>query len=60
MLNIFKKAANTILANGRTVFPYFEELDELREDRFFVTAKNGTALSSSTATLPSINRLMMS
>jgi hypothetical protein len=40
LLNIFKKAANTRLSNGKTVFPYFQKLNELRGDRFFaVTSK---------------------
>jgi hypothetical protein len=38
LLNIFKKAANTRLSNGETVFPHFQGLTELRGDRFFVTA----------------------
>jgi hypothetical protein len=36
LLNIFKKAANTLLVNGRTVFTYVQKLVELRGDRFFV------------------------
>ncbi|MGD0921751.1 MAG: hypothetical protein ABSA70_08330 [Terriglobia bacterium] len=35
LLNIFKKAANTRLSNGQTVFPYIQSLIELRGDRFF-------------------------
>jgi hypothetical protein len=35
LLNIFKKAANTRLSNGQTVFPYIQGLRELRGDRFF-------------------------
>jgi hypothetical protein len=36
LLNIFKKAANTRLSNGETVFPHLQRLNELRGDRFFV------------------------
>ncbi|MFB3922936.1 MAG: hypothetical protein ACE145_14520 [Terriglobia bacterium] len=40
LLNIFKKAANTPLINGLTVFPYIQKVSELRGDRFFgVTSK---------------------
>lgn len=40
LLNIFRKAANTPLTNGRTVFPYIQKLNEVRGDRFFaVTSK---------------------
>jgi len=40
LLNIFKKAANTRLSSGRTVFPYLQKVKELRGDRFFaVTSK---------------------
>jgi hypothetical protein len=40
LLNIFKKAANTRLSNGETVFPHLQRLNELRGDRFFaVTSK---------------------
>jgi hypothetical protein len=40
LLNIFKKAANTRLSNGKTVLPYIQKLNELRGDRFFaVTSK---------------------
>jgi len=40
LLNIFKKAANTLLRNEKHVFPYFQKLKELRGDRFFaVTSK---------------------
>ena len=35
LLNLFKEAANTPLINGKTVFPYVQELKELRGDRFF-------------------------
>lgn len=35
LLNLFKKAANARLSNGKTVFPYFQKLNELRGDRFF-------------------------
>jgi hypothetical protein len=38
LLNIFKKAANTRLSNGKTVFPYIQKLNELRGDRFFAVA----------------------
>jgi hypothetical protein len=38
LLNIFKKAANTRLSNGETVFPHFQILTELRGDRFFAVA----------------------
>lgn len=36
LLNIVAKAAATPLSNGKTVLPYFQELRELRGDRFFV------------------------
>ena len=35
LLNIFKKAENTRLSNGRTVFAYVQEFTELQGDRFF-------------------------
>ena len=35
LLNIFKKAENTRLSNGRTVFSYVQKLTELEGDRFF-------------------------
>ena len=35
LLNIATKAANTMLSNGKTVFPYIQKLNRLRGDRFF-------------------------
>jgi hypothetical protein len=36
MLNIFAKTHRTRFADGATVFSFFQELEELRGDRFFV------------------------
>ena len=38
LLNIYKKAANTRLSNGETVFSHLQRLNEIRGDRFFTTA----------------------
>ena len=40
-LNIIAKSAHTVFANGRSVASYFQQLLELRGDRFFVTVPQG-------------------
>lgn len=38
LLNILKKAGNTRLSNGETVFPHLQKRNELLGDRFFAVA----------------------